>query len=109
MRSSSKSAIINTFEKEVPLVHILSKNTVKIFHTMVLIQQLPIWFPTKTFGDISDFILGKIMHPHAMITCLVSDQYDHQSIKYPERADRAADVEVQYAANRRNQSMSVQF
>ena len=74
MRSSPKSALINTFDKEVPLVHLSPENTVKIFDAMVLIQQLPT--SLEIFGDISDFILAKIMHHHAKITCWVSDQYD---------------------------------
>ena len=79
IRSSTKSALINTFEKEVPLVHLLPENTVKMFDAMVLIQQLST--SLETFGGISDFILTKIMHHHTRITCLVSDQYDLQSIK----------------------------
>lgn len=73
---------------------------------MVLIQQLPISLETR--GDVSDFILAKIMHHHAWIICLVSDQYDQQSIKDLERTDRAAEGEVRYTANHRNQSIPVQ-
>ena len=62
-RSSSKSALINKFDKEVPLVHLLPENTVKIFDAMVLIQQLPT--SLGTIGDISDFILAKIMQQQA--------------------------------------------
>ena len=69
-----KSALINIFEKEVPLVHSLPENTVKIFDVIVLIQQRPT--SLETFGDVSDFILAKIMHHHARITCLVCDQYN---------------------------------
>ena len=74
---------------------------------MVLTQQLPSGL--ETFGDISDFILAKIMHHHATITCLVSDQYDQQSIKDLERTDLAAEGEVRYTAKRRNQSIPAQF
>ena len=105
MRSSQKSALINTFEKEVPLVHLLPENTVKLFDAMVLIPQLPT--SLEIFRDISDFILAQIMHHHTRITCLVSDQYDQQSIK--DHDDRGAEGEVQYTANRGNQSISVQF
>ena len=72
--SLPKSALINIFEKEVPLVHLLPENTVKIFDAIVLIQQRPT--SLETFGDVSDFILAKIMHHHARITCLVCDQYN---------------------------------
>ena len=68
------------------------------------------WSLEKLNGKmrISDFILAKIMHHHAWITCLVSDQYDQQSIKDLERTDRAAEGEVRYTANHRNQSIPVQ-
>ena len=55
--SSPKSALINTFEKEVPMVHLLPENTVKIFDAMLVTEELPI--SVETFGHISDFILQK--------------------------------------------------
>ena len=102
--SLPKSALINTLEKDVPLVHLLPENTVKIFDAIVLIQQRPT--SLETFGDVSDFILAKIMHHHARISCLVSDQYNQWSIKDPERTDQG---EVRYTTNRRNQSIPAQF
>ena len=55
LRSSPKNILINTFEKEVLLVHSLPENTIKIFDNMVLIQQLPT--SLEIFVNISDFIL----------------------------------------------------
>ena len=74
---------------------------------MVLTQQ--VHTSLETFGDISDFILAKVMHHYPRITCLVSDQYGRQSIKGLERTDRAAEVEIRYTADCRNQSIPVQF
>ena len=54
-RSSPKNTLINTFVREVLLVHSLPENTIKIFDAMVLIQQLPT--SLETSGSIYDFIL----------------------------------------------------
>ena len=74
---------------------------------MVLIHQLPT--SLETFGDIPDFVLAKMMHHHARITCFVGDRYHQQSIKDLERTDRAAEGEVRCTTNRRNQSIPVKF
>ena len=58
---------------------------------MVLIQQLSL--SLEIFGDISDFILEKILYHHFRVTCLVSDQYKQQSIKDLERTDQVVEGE----------------
>jgi hypothetical protein len=62
-------------------------NIVHIYDGMVLFQKLP---PTlTTFGDISDYILQKLLHSDSTYSFLVTDQYLPQSIKSIERERRS--------------------
>ena len=54
-RSSPRNTLINTFVREVLLVHSLPENIIKILDAMVLIQHLPT--SLETSGSIYHFIL----------------------------------------------------
>ena len=63
-------------------------NSPKIYDGMVLFQKLPP--DLVTFGDISDYILNKIMQGGSRICFFVTDYYLENSIKGLERKGRSS-------------------
>ena len=57
---------------------------------MVLFQKLP--HDLVTFGDISDYILNKIMQGSCRICFFVTDYYLENSIKSLERKGRSSNI-----------------
>ena len=73
---------------------------------MVLFQRLP---TLTTFGDISDYILQKLLHSDSTYSFLVTDQYLQQSIKSIERERRSATGSMRVIITRREQHTPKQF
>ena len=82
---TAKSKLFNHLKKPVLTIATIPPNTTKIFDGMVLLQKLP---PTlKTFRDISDYILNKIVKRHTL--AFVADYYLENSIKSLEKKGRS--------------------
>ena len=84
---------------KIPLVSKPS-NIVHIYDGMVLFQKLP---PLRIFGDISDYILQKLLRSDSTYSFLVTDQYLPQSIKSIERERRSAIGSMRVIITRREQ------
>ena len=74
---------------------------------MVLFQKLP--HDLVTFGDISDYILNKIMQGSCRICFFVTDYYLENSIKSLERKGRSSIGVLRMTVSRRNQVKPKQF
>ena len=74
---------------------------------MVLFQKLP--HDIVTFGDISDYILNKIMQGSCRICFFVTDYYLENSIKSLERKGRSSIGVLRMTVSRRNQVKHKQF
>ena len=64
----AKSELFKYLKKSIPAVAVIPFNSPKTYHSMVLFQKLP--SDLETFGDISDYILNKIMQGGCR-TCFV--------------------------------------
>ena len=83
---TAKSNFFNHLKKSVPTVTV-PPNTPKISHRMALFQKLP---PTlRTFGDIYDYILNKIMKRDSRVCFLVTHSYLKKSVKSLETKGRS--------------------
>ena len=96
---SQKSKLFNYVADQIPLVSKPS-NIVHLYDGMVLFQKLP---TLTTFGDISDYILQKLLHSNSTYSFLVTDQYLPQSIKSIERERRSAIGSMRVIITRREQ------
>ena len=74
---------------------------------MVLFQKLP--HDIVTFGDISDYILNKIMQGSCRICFFVTDYYLENSVKSLERKGRSSIDVLRMTVSRRNQAKPKQF
>ena len=108
LRKSSKSLLFNYLKSDIPVVNSVPDNTVPIFDGMVLFQKLPT--DLTTFGDVSDYILNKIMDHQGRVSMFITDNYLDDSIKSLERRKRADLTGViRMQASRRNQKRPKQF
>ena len=72
----------------------------QIYDGMVLLQQLE-KVPLATFGDVSEYILRRILSHNALTTYFVTDQYIDGSIKSYERERRAQSGTIRINIERR--------
>ena len=95
---SVKSKLIQSLEKDIPIMEKVSANNSLIFDGLCVIQQL--LKGLDTFGTISEFILKRIISNNAKEVMFVSDQYFEASIKGGERERRAATSQIRVTPNR---------
>ena len=81
--------------------------TVTINDGMVLLRKLPA--SLSTFGDVSDYLLSKILKGPCRVAFFVTDFYLPDSIKSMERARRSKVGSLRITALRRTQQKPVQF
>ena len=105
---TNKSKLFNSLE---PLIPTVSNNifttTPNIFDGMVLLQKLP---PSLlTFGDVSDYILKKLLKCACRVSFFVTDHYLPHSIKSIERERRSEIGLLRVVPSRRDQHKPKQF
>ena len=86
----AKSELFQYLKKSIPAIGYIPFNSAKIYDGMVLFQKLP--HDLVTFGDISDYILNKIMQGSCRICFFVTDYYLENSIKSLERKGRSSNI-----------------
>lgn len=103
-----KSKLLLCLEKDVETIESLPPNVCTIFDGMVLLQQLQ-RIPLSTFGDMSEFLLRRILKSNSSIIYFVTDQYFADSIKGYERARRGATGSLRVKIQRRDQRIPKQL
>ena len=86
----------------------LPANCIRVFDGMVLIQQL-VSTKLTTFDEMSEYLLKRIASSQAKIICLVTDEYNEDSLKGIERQRRAAAGSIRMQIIRREQKRPKQF
>ena len=77
----AKTTKVNQFHSLEPLISVSPSNCPAIFDGMVLLQKIP--SNLKTFGEISDYLLRKILSGSANSAYFVTDHYLPHSIRWP--------------------------
>ena len=107
---SVKSNLLDTIEKDVDdaMVDALPVDCVRVFDGMVIIQQLAS-MSFETFGEMSEYVLKRIISHPGKIVYFVTDQYLDDSLKGSERQRRAASGSIRVQLSRRHQKRPKQF
>ena len=87
-RKNDKSKLFQHLSKDLKMIDTIPENCPKIFDGMVLLQKLPHKM-MKTFGDISQYILKKVISGPSNTNFFVTDFYLADSIKSMERDRRS--------------------
>lgn len=105
-----KSKLLDAVEKDVadPFVAQLPDNCVRIFDGMVIIQQLSS-IHLETFGEMSEYVLNRIINNQAKVIYFVTDQYKENSLKGIERKRRSSGGSIRVQLTRRKQKRPKQF
>ncbi|XP_057314196.1 uncharacterized protein LOC130655456 [Hydractinia symbiolongicarpus] len=103
-----KSKLLAKIEEGIDPEESLPTNCCTIFDGMVLLQQLD-GIPLLTFGDISEFLLKRILRCKSQIIYFVTDQYFQNSVKGYERSRRTADGTLRVRIERRDQKKPSQL
>ena len=102
-----KASLFKFLNKSIETVDMVPENTPRIYDGMVLFQKLP---PTLVmFGDISDYVLKKIMKDSSRICFFVTDYYLPESVKSLERNARSKIGLLRIGSSRRDQPRPKQF
>ena len=102
-----KASLFKFLNKSIETVDMVPENTRRIYDDMVLFQKLP---PTLvTFGDISDYVLKKIMKDSSRICFFVTNYYLPESVKSLERNARSKIGLLRMESSRRDQPRPKQF
>ena len=107
LRKTQKSKLFQHLESTLSEVESIPENCPKFFDGMVLLQKLP---PTlRTFGELSDYLLKKILHSCSPVNFFVTDFYLEDSVKSMERDRRSAAGSLRVKVMRRDQAVPKQF
>ena len=107
LAKTTKVSLFHSLEPMIPMVSVCSLNSPVIFDGMVLLQKIP---PNlKTFGEISDYLLRKILSGSANTAYFVTDHYLPRSIKSMERNRRSMIGTIRVIPKRRDQPKPKQF
>ena len=101
LRKTQKSKLFQHLKLSVVSCVAIPKNCPQIFDGMVLLQKLPKIL--KTFGDISDYLLKKLLHESTRVALFVIDYYLKDSVKSIERDSRSAYGTTKMKVMRREQ------
>ena len=107
MFKSVKSKLLQSLEKDIPILDEVRSDSTLIYDGMCIIQQLPC--SLDTFGTISEFVLKRITRNNATEVFFVTDQYFETSIKGGERERRASTGQIRITAKRPDQDAPKQF
>ena len=84
---TQKSKLFKYIHPDIPLCDVAPENSQTIFDGMVLLQKLA---PNQTtFGEVSDYLLAKIVSGTSRISFFTTDYYLNQSVKAMERERRS--------------------
>lgn len=107
LAKTTKVNLFHSLEPLIPMISVCSPNSPVIFDGMVLLQKIP---PNlKTFGEISDYLLKKILSGSANTAYFVTDHYLPHSIKTMERNRRSMVGTIRVIPKRRDQPKPKQF
>ena len=106
LRKTQKSKLFQHLKSSIVTCVTIPENCPQIFDGMVLLQKLPKIL--KTFGDISDYILRKLLHGSTRVAFFVTDYYLEDSIKSMERDSRSAYGKIRMKVMRRQQKLPKQ-
>lgn len=107
MSKTVKSKLFASLSASIDQLPTPPNNTPKIYDGMVLLHKLP---PNlTTFGEISDYILKKMLSGTCAVSILVTDYYRDESIKSLERMKRSKIGSIRITALRRDQRKPRQF
>ena len=107
LRKTQKSKLFQHLESSIVSCVAIPENCPQIFDGMVLLQKLPKML--KTFGDISDYILKKVLRGPARAAFFVTDYYLEDSIKSVERDSRSTYGTIRMKVVRREQAIPKQW
>ena len=107
LRKTQKSKLFQHLKSSIVTCVAIPENCPQIFDGMVLLQKLPKIL--KTFGDISDYILKKLIHGSTRVAFFVTDYYLEDSIKSIERDSRSAYGTIRMKVMRRQQVIQKQW
>ena len=107
LRKTQKSKLFQHLESSIVSCVAIPENCPQIFDGMVLLQKLPKML--KTFGDISDYILKKVLRDPARAAFFVTDYYLEDSIKSMERDSRSTYGTIRMKVVRREQAIPKQW
>ena len=107
LRKTQKSKLFQYLKSSIITCVAVPENYLQIFDGMVLVQKLPKIL--KTFGDISDYILKKLLHESTRATFFVTDNYLEDSIKSMERDSRSAYGTIRMKVMKRQQVIPKQW
>ena len=107
LRKTQKSKLFQHLKSSIVTCVTIPENCPQIFDGMVLLQKLPKIL--KTFGDISDYILKKLIHGSTRVAFFVTDYYLEDSIKSIERDSRSAYGTIRMKVMRRQQVIQKQW
>ena len=102
-----KSKLFSFLAETISQLESVPPTTVTINDGMVLLRKLPA--SLSTFGDVSDYLLSKILKAPCRVAFFVKDFYLPDSIKSKERARRSKVGSLRITALRRTQQKPVQF
>ena len=103
LKKCAKSNLFNHLEVSMPVCEDEPFRTPKIYDGMVLLQKLPPML--QTFGDVSDYLVRKILQGSARIAFFVTDYYLDNSVKSMERDRRSATGSLRMSVMRQEQKM----
>ena len=107
LRKTQKSKLFQHLESSIVSCVAIPENCPQIFDGMVLLQKLPKML--KTFGDISDYILKKVLRGPARAAFFVTDYYLEDSIKSMEWDSRSTHGTIRMKVVRRKQAIPKQW
>ena len=107
LRKTQKAKLFQHLKLSVVSCVAIPKNCPQIFDGMVLLQKLPKIL--KTFGDISDYLLKKLLHESTRVALFVIDYYLKDSVKSIERDSRSAYGTTRMKVMRREQVIPKQW
>ena len=107
MVKSVKAKLGNELKKFTPVATSLPVDCALIFDGMVLLHKVP--KHCSTFGEISDFLLFKLLSSTSKIVFFVTDRYLENSTKSLERKGRNTSGTIRYEVRRREQAKPKQY
>ena len=107
LRKTQKSKLFQHLKSSIVSCVAMPENCPQIFDGMVLLQMLPKIL--KTFGDISDYILKKLLHGSTRVAFFVTDYYLEDSIRSMERDSRSVYGTIRMKVMRREQVIPKQW
>ena len=107
MRKTQKSKLFQHLKSPIASCVAIPKNYPQIFDGMVLLQKLSKIL--KTFGDISDYILKKLLHGSTRVAFFLTDYYLEDFIKSMERDSWSAYGTIRMKVMRRQRVITKQW